>query len=418
MLNYIKKYKKKLIISLKILYNKIYNPKIFKMLSHKRLYSKNEKSETFLLKLYEILKTKSYYQYINWSEDGKSIVIKDITGLTKKVLPKFYKHHNFASFVRQLNMYNFHKIRSTSSSNEQIFQHEKFVKDITIDDVKNIKRKIHENINCVNNLNNEIISNNINEENLNKYINCIQNDNNNSNISNNVIDNENNNINLNKNVQLVLSYLLKKTNENHSTQNLLKKQIEMLTQQNNILMSKIENNNQQIISQNNFYKKMKGIALFFMTLIMRVPQVNNNNTFNIQYQNFNSKNHFKNLIYKYIDFHYNKKNLNNKNILSNDNMKINSIKESPTQTENENEKNNIVEKNETFSINNTNTNSNESTILINLKDNLSSKKINESLCDDLSLSSFPSHNFFDIDLNLNKNNSSFNLFNANNNFSN
>ena len=99
-------------------------------------------------------------------------------------------------------------------------------------------------------------------------------------------------------------------------------------------------------------------------------------------------------------------------------MNINSIKESPTQTENENENNNIVEKNETFSINNTNANSNESTILINLKNNLSSNKINESLCDDLSLSSFPSHNFFDIDLNLTKNNSSFNLFNANNNFSN
>ena len=383
------------------------------MLSRKRLYSKNEKSETFLLKLYEILKTKSYYQYINWSEDGKSIVIKDITGLTKKVLPKFYKHHNFASFVRQLNMYNFHKIRSTSSSNEQIFQHEKFVKEITIDDVKNIKRKIHENLDCINNLNNEIISNNINEENLNKYINFVSNENNSN---NNIVDNGNNN-NLNKNVKVVLSYLLKKTNENYSTQNILKKQIEMLTQQNNLLMSKIENNNQQIISQNNFYKKMKGIALFFMTLIMRVPQVNNNNIFNIQYQNCNSKNLFKNLIYKYIDFHYNKNNLNN-NIISNNNMKINSIKESPTQTENENEKNNIVEKNETFSINNTNTNSNESTILINLKDNLSSKKINESLCDDLSLSSFPSHNFFDIDLNLNKNNSSFNLFNANNNFSN
>jgi len=381
------------------------------MLSRKRLYSKNEKSETFLLKLYEILKTKSYYQYINWSEDGKSIVIKDITGLTKKVLPKFYKHHNFASFVRQLNMYNFHKIRSTSSSNEQIFQHEKFVKEITIDDVKNIKRKIHENLDCINNLNNEIISNNINEENLNKYINFVSNENNSN---NNIVDNGNNN-NLNKNVKVVLSYLLKKTNENYSTQNILKKQIEMLTQQNNLLMSKIENNNQQIISQNNFYKKMKGIALFFMTLIMRVPQVNNNNIFNIQYQNCNSKNLFKNLIYKYIDFHYNKNNLNN-NIISNNNMKINSIKESPTQTENENKKNNIVEKNETFSISNTNSNSNESTILINLKDNLTSNKICES--DNLSLASFPSHNFFDIDLNLTKNNSSFNLFNANNNFSN
>ena len=193
------------------------------MLSRKRLYSKNEKSETFLLKLYEILKTKSYYQYINWSEDGKSIVIKDITGLTKKVLPKFYKHHNFASFVRQLNMYNFHKIRSTSSSNEQIFQHEKFVKEITIDDVKNIKRKIHENLDCINNLNNEIISNNINEENLNKYINFVSNENNSN---NNIVDNGNNN-NFNKNVKVVLSYILKKTNENYTTQNILKKKIKI-----------------------------------------------------------------------------------------------------------------------------------------------------------------------------------------------
>ena len=99
-------------------------------------------------------------------------------------------------------------------------------------------------------------------------------------------------------------------------------------------------------------------------------------------------------------------------------MKINSIKESPTQTENEEiTKNNIVEKNETFSIN-TNSNSSESTILINLRENLTSKKINESFCDDLSLASFPSHNFFDIDLNLTKHNSSFNLLNVNNNISN
>ena len=356
------------------------------------------------MKLFEILRTKSYFQFINWSEDGKSIVIKEITGLTKKVLPKFYKHHNYASFVRQLNMYNFHKIRNSSNSNEQIFQHDKFIKGITIDEVKNIRRKIH-NYDSLE-IENSINKNSTNEECLKKLITIFSNE--------NKKENDKNNVN---NIQQILSYLLLKTNENYNEQNQLKKQIDLLTQQNNILMSKIEYNNQKIISQNNFYKKMKGMALFIITLIMRISQ--NKNLNNMKSQNTNSKNLFKNLIYKYIDLHYNNQNkFNNQNIFSNHNLNINSIKESPTQTENEEiTKNNIVEKNETFSIN-TNSKSNESTILINLRDNLTSKKINESFCDDLSLASFPSHNFFDIDLNLTKHNSSFNLLNVNNNISN
>jgi hypothetical protein len=374
------------------------------MLSRKRFHSKSEKSESFLLKLFEILRTKSYFQFINWSEDGKSIVIKEITGLTKKVLPKFYKHHNYASFVRQLNMYNFHKIRNSSNSNEQIFQHDKFIKGITIDEVKNIRRKIH-NYDSLE-IENSINKNSTNEECLKKLITIFSNE--------NKKENDKNNVN---NIQQILSYLLLKTNENYNEQNQLKKKIDLLTQQNNILMSKIEYNNQKIISQNNFYKKMKGMALFIITLIMRISQ--NKNLNNMKSQNTNSKNLFKNLIYKYIDLHYNNQNkFNNQNIFSNHNLNINSIKESPTQTENEEiTKNNIVEKNETFSINN-NSNSSESTILINLRENLTSKKINESFCDDLSLASFPSHNFFDIDLNLTKHNSSFNLLNVNNNISN
>jgi len=52
---------------------------------------------------------------ISWSEAGNSFLIKNQSEFTKSMLPYYYKHSNMASFIRQLNMYGFHKVMSVES---------------------------------------------------------------------------------------------------------------------------------------------------------------------------------------------------------------------------------------------------------------------------------------------------------------
>ena len=111
-----------------------------KVLGRKIKRVNNKTETTFLVKLFTILKDDKFSNFIYWSEDGLSIIIPNQNTFIKKVLPKFCNTRNYSSFVRQLNMYNFKKIK-TANRGEQKYRHDEFNKFKTEDQIKLIKKK-------------------------------------------------------------------------------------------------------------------------------------------------------------------------------------------------------------------------------------------------------------------------------------
>ncbi|KAF3915213.1 hypothetical protein ABW20_dc0107971 [Dactylellina cionopaga] len=70
----------------------------------------------FVKKLYRMLSEKNHGDVVRWSDSGASFIVFDNNEFTKNVLPQHFKHSNFASFVRQLNKYDFHKVRASDET--------------------------------------------------------------------------------------------------------------------------------------------------------------------------------------------------------------------------------------------------------------------------------------------------------------
>ncbi|KAL6815975.1 Two-component response regulator receiver [Trichoderma sp. SZMC 28013] len=106
----------------------------------------NNASE-FVRKLFRMLEDPSHQDVARWGKDGDSFVVVEGEKFTRSILPKHFKHSNMSSFIRQLNKYDFHKVKpssdgDTASPNGNIleFKHPYFRVD-SKDDLDNIRRK-------------------------------------------------------------------------------------------------------------------------------------------------------------------------------------------------------------------------------------------------------------------------------------
>ena len=63
-----------------------------------------------------MLEDKTFSHVVCWGPQGDNFVVKDMNEFTKTILPRMFKHSNFASFARQLNKYDFHKVKNTDDN--------------------------------------------------------------------------------------------------------------------------------------------------------------------------------------------------------------------------------------------------------------------------------------------------------------
>ena len=91
----------------------------------------------FISKTHLMVSCGEHDNVICWNSVGDGFIVKKEHDFAQFVLPRYFKHKNFSSFVRQLNLYGFKKKRNNKGVVE--FTHPRFVRG-NLEDVLTIKK--------------------------------------------------------------------------------------------------------------------------------------------------------------------------------------------------------------------------------------------------------------------------------------